>query len=172
MRKVPRSENAADVLTHPPSAAELQKFLPKLGLFPAAAARGAYELVKAIAARTPAASARVAAALLPFLVEGASPPANEEEDDFWRKFVVVLIVGLLTIVGLVTSLRTFSLIVCHCACCQRRYHDRGCQTDGIAWKLPAMVWVSRAGERYHLDGKCSGFTLFPKTPCGLCIPRG
>ena len=54
IKKIPRSENMSDMLTHPPSAQDLQKFLPMIGIYPMECSKGAVELVKTAMSQRPA----------------------------------------------------------------------------------------------------------------------
>ena len=64
MKKVPREFNPSDMMTHAPSAAELQKFLPMVGIFERACADGPVELVKTALAARPSSSLKLATAVL------------------------------------------------------------------------------------------------------------
>ena len=70
VKKIPRAENFADMLTHPPSAAELQKFLPMMGIFPAGCSKGAFKLVETLLRQRPELHAQVASSVLSFLGSG------------------------------------------------------------------------------------------------------
>ena len=45
VRRVERSENASNVLTHAPSADSLRRFFPSLGLFPLQCAEGSFRML-------------------------------------------------------------------------------------------------------------------------------
>ena len=63
-RKIARSENPSDMLTHPPSAAEIVKFREKLGMYPMECSLGAGTLVKNILKDKPEKAAQVASILI------------------------------------------------------------------------------------------------------------
>ena len=67
LKKVGRECNFSDMLTHPPSKAELDRFLPLMGIYPIAASRGAFQLVETVLKRKPEMRAVVASTLLAFL---------------------------------------------------------------------------------------------------------
>ena len=79
VKKVPRADNFADMLTHPPSAAELSKFLPQLGIFPAQCSKGAFKLVETLLRQRPDLHAQVASSVLAFLGSGKAM------EDKWRR---------------------------------------------------------------------------------------
>ena len=78
VKKIPRAENFADMLTHPPSAAELQKFLPLMGIFPAECSKGAFKLVETLLRQRPELHAQVASSVLSFRGSGKTR-------DKWRR---------------------------------------------------------------------------------------
>ena len=171
--KVPWADNSAYVLTYLPAAGALQKSLPELGSFPVAAAKGAYELVKAIAKNNPAASGIISASLLPFLAEGATQEEEYDIYDFMKEMALPIVIGIMTVVGAVTSLRTVAQMVGRCTCRKKHCSDKAVQTIDPATEIiyPDNLWVTRAGERYHSDHHCSGFKLHKVTPCSFCVPR-
>ena len=70
VKRIPRAWIFADMLTHPPSAAELSKFLPLLGIFPAQCSKGAFKLVETLLRQRPDLHAQVASSVLAFLGSG------------------------------------------------------------------------------------------------------
>lgn len=64
VKKIPREINISDMLTHAPSALELKKFLPEMGIYPLECSDGAYEMVKSVLAKNPLIEQKVAAAIL------------------------------------------------------------------------------------------------------------
>ena len=69
IKKIPRTENVSDLLTHPPSAPELQKFLPLIGVYPMECFRGAVEVVSTALTQRPSMGPRVAATVLALMAK-------------------------------------------------------------------------------------------------------
>ena len=63
-KKVPRDVNPADLLTHAPTAKELEKFLPMLGIFPLDCSNDIVEMVRNALAVQPQLQPNIAAAIL------------------------------------------------------------------------------------------------------------
>ena len=103
-RKIPREINPSDMLTHTPTAADLLKFLPMIGIFPFACSTGAATLVKTALVLRPASGPKIAAAILMAMPTGSkaegtryTQPAHEV-DYSWIVWLMMLI--LTTISGL------------------------------------------------------------------------
>jgi hypothetical protein len=75
MKKVVRECNPSDMMTHAPSAAELQKFLPMVGVYEKSCADGAVEIVKTALASRPSSGVKLAAAVLAHLTGQAKAGA-------------------------------------------------------------------------------------------------
>ena len=71
VKKVPRANNFADILTHPPTAAEWAKILPCLGVYLVERSKGAFKLVETILRQRPELRAQVASSALGFLGAGS-----------------------------------------------------------------------------------------------------
>lgn len=68
VKKISRENNASDVMTHAPSASELAKFLPGIGVFQKERADGPVRLAKTALATRPNSSVKLAAAVLACLM--------------------------------------------------------------------------------------------------------
>ena len=99
--------------------------------------------------------------------------ARYDIDDFLKEMTLPIVIGIMTVVGVVTSMRAVAQMVGRCACCRRRCHDKAVPTDDLAKAItfPEKVYVTKAGERYHADSGCSGFKLHKVTPCAICISK-
>ena len=104
MKKIPREYNPSDMMTHAPSSAELQKFLPMVGLFERECADGPLELVKTLLATRPSCGLKLASAVLACMaVETKSescpavvayPRPLREEEDWHAILVQVLLIAM------------------------------------------------------------------------------
>ena len=90
-----------------------------------------------------------------------------------KEMALPIVIGIMTVVGAVTSLRTVAQMVGRCTCRKKHCYDKAVQTIDPATEIiyPDNLWVTRAGERYHSDNHCSGFKLHKVTPCAICVPR-
>ena len=71
LKKIPRAENPADVLTHSPSNHELEKFKPMMGLYPMECSKGSVEMTKAVLRQKPSFAPGLAALILAAATKGA-----------------------------------------------------------------------------------------------------
>ena len=78
LKKVPRSENPADMLTHAPSSQELAKFNPMMGLFPSECSKGAIEMTKAVLRQQPSFAPKLAAIILAASATGARGESSNQ----------------------------------------------------------------------------------------------
>ena len=78
IRREEGAENFAYMLTHPPSAAEMQKLLPLMGIFTAECSKGTFKLVETLLRQRPELHAQVASSVLSFLGSGKTR-------DKWRR---------------------------------------------------------------------------------------
>ena len=91
LKKVPRSKNPADILTHAPSSQELAKFIPMRGLFPAECAKGAIEMTEAVLRQQPSLTPKLAAIILAASASGARGEVlNQIKDEDVRTIVYTL----------------------------------------------------------------------------------
>ena len=105
MKKIPRDVNPSDMMTHAPTAAELQKFLPMIGIYERACADGAGALVKTALVLRPSSGVKLAAAVWAYLTGlGRSSEVcsaailvkeNNETDSSLRLVMILVVVCLL-----------------------------------------------------------------------------
>ena len=147
-----------------------------------AVSRGTYELFKSAEGNISVAITLMVISLLPLaegtsllpLADGTTQEVDYDIYDFMKEKVIPIVIGIMTVVGAVTSLRTVSQLVGRCPCRKKNCYDKAVQTVNPAPETiyPDSLWVSRAGERYHTNNHCSGFRLHKVTPCAICVSRG
>ena len=86
LKKIPRAENPADVLTHSPSSQELEKFKPMMGLFPMECSKGAVEMTRAVLRQQPSFAPKLAALIFAAAAKGARGDEMIKEEVGWIFF--------------------------------------------------------------------------------------
>ena len=123
--------------------------------------------------------------LLPLFAEGTTVEASTTlpEDrvpdleydiyDFTKEIFLPIVIGIMTVVGVMTSFRAMARMVRSFTCLKKHCSDKAVQTSDPVTEIiyPDHLWVTKAGERYHSDHHCSGFRLHKVTPCSFCVPR-
>ncbi len=86
MKELPRTEKPSDMLTHSPLKAELDKFMPTIGLYSFAICKGAVQVVRSLSQRHTVSKpwiAAVALSILPKSAEaGRANKTKDVDDDF------------------------------------------------------------------------------------------
>ena len=174
VKKIPRTENPSDILTHPPTKNDLEKFMPMIGVYPLGVALGAVEIVKAMVRDRPAMELLVAMMVLMMLAqqaEAARPkiPKKAAELDFGDLYFWT--VHLLAMIGLV-SLVVWSIWLKRRlgrSPVRRPLAEADTTTRPIlVVRHPESVWLTTGDYWYHVDEGCSALAharTSKKRPC-------
>ena len=105
VKKISREVNPSDMMTHPPSSQELEKFLPMIGIYPFACSEGGMSIVKTALASNPRNNMKIASLVLASVATRARGDVQREDVvdgdsrsclEFWTlSFVLVAISWLM-----------------------------------------------------------------------------
>ena len=175
-KRVDRSANAADVLTKPPSAAELQNFKASLGLYPLAVARGAFSLVKSLLKSTP--QVQVSAALLALMPRGAAGVELKSSEAAGMSWFTLLVLFTVAFIATVSCLVGYVIGHAHKSTVEiktevakeKLVYSTKVAKEGLM--QPNRVFHTMQGECFHLDADCRALRsvkVVEKRPCRLCV---
>ena len=188
IKKLPSNENASDMMTHLPSAPELQKFLRVIGIFPMERSRGAVEIVKTALSQRPSSGVRLASVMLAALAGTGNAQAIAGAPERWTLSLGAAEIGAIVcftvmVIFLTSRWMTFGnpqprLLPASSRkgdlCLERRSADKAIQVnlEGSLSVGSGRLYVAPTGECFHTDPRCRGLDkarqVTSRRPCTLC----
>ena len=166
VKRVDRSENASDALTHAPSKLELEKFLPNLGLFPLRCAEGSYKLMRTLLKEKP--EIKDSSLLVGCLLRGAEGHVDEELPPSSISFEVFLCALLIAISTLCFACGWF---LAGARKQDKRKPDKFKKKGKVVTSLMDTVFYTKGGECYHTDEQCPTLAVsqvLSRRRCSVC----